>query len=56
VFDVYEGENIGADKKAYALSFVLQDQHKTLDDKTIDSIMNRLMQAYEENLGAIIRK
>ena len=56
VFDVYEGENIGTDKKAYALSFVLQDQYKTLDDKTIDNMMTRLMQAYEENLGAIIRK
>jgi phenylalanyl-tRNA synthetase beta chain len=56
VFDVYEGENIGAGKKAYALTFVLQDQNKTLDDKTIDNIMDRLMQAYEKHLGAIIRK
>ncbi len=56
VFDVYEGENIGPDKKAYAMTFILQDQLKTLNDKTIDKIMNRLIQAYEKNLGAIIRK
>ena len=56
VFDVYEGENIGAGKKAYAMTFTLQDQNKTLDDKTIDNMMNRFMQAYEKKLGAIIRK
>jgi len=56
VFDVYEGENLGTHKKAYALSFILQDNEKTLTDKIIDKTMNRLMKNFEEKLGAIIRK
>lgn len=56
VFDVYEGEKIAPDKKAYALSFILQDKHKTLTDQAIDKIMNRLINSYEKELGAIIRK
>ncbi len=56
VFDVYEGDNIEKGKKAYALSFTLQDQDKTLDDKTIDGIMDKLMHVFEEKAGAVIRK
>ncbi len=57
VFDVYEGENLGDDsKKAYALKFILEDKNKTLTDKIIDKTMNRLMQAFETELGALIRK
>jgi len=56
VFDVYEGEKIDEDKKAYAISFFLQDNEKTLTDKVIDKTMNRLMQGFERELGAIIRK
>ncbi|MEO1055134.1 MAG: phenylalanine--tRNA ligase subunit beta, partial [Bacteroidota bacterium] len=56
VFDVYEGENIGENKKAYALSITLQDRNKTLTDKVIDKTMNRLIKAYENDLGALIRK
>ena len=56
VFDYYVGEKIEKDKKAYALSFILQDKSKTLTDKVIDKIMNRLMKKYELNLGAVIRK
>ncbi len=56
VFDIYEGENIGADKKAYALSFTLQDAEKTLTDKVIDKTMNKLIQVFEQELGAVIRK
>ena len=55
VFDVYEGENIGKDKKAYALSFILQDKNKTLTDKIIDKCMTRLMRVFEQDLGAYIR-
>lgn len=55
VFDVYEGEKIGKDKKAYALSFILQDRNKTLTDKIIDNCMSRLMQTFQQNLGAFIR-
>ena len=55
VFDVYEGDKIGEDKKAYALSFILQDKNRTLTDKIIDKCMSRLMQSFEQNLGAFIR-
>jgi len=56
IFDYYEGENIGADKKAYALSFILQDPSKTLTDQAIDKTMEKLMKAFEAELGAVIRK
>lgn len=56
VFSVYEGDKIDADKKAYAISFVLQDSSKTLEDKSIDKIMQLLMRAFEQELGAVIRK
>ena len=56
VFDVYEGENIPKGKKAYALSFTLQDESKTLTDEEIDATMQRLIAAFEQKLGAVIRK
>lgn len=55
-FDVYEGENLPAGKKAYALGFTLQDETKTLTDEEIDTTMTRLMNAFEQTLGAVIRK
>ena len=55
VFDVYEGDKIGEDKKAYALSFILQDKNKTLTDKIIDKCMSKLMESFQHNLGAFIR-
>ena len=55
-FDVYEGENIPQGKKAYALGFTLLDETKTLTDDEIDKTMNRLMKAFEDKLGAVIRK
>ena len=56
VFDVYEGDKIDAGKKAYAMTFTLQDQQGTLKDKAIDKTMQRLMQAFEKELNAVIRK
>lgn len=56
VFDYYVGEKIEKDKKAYALSFILQERNKTLTDKVIDKIMNRLMKKFELDLGAVIRQ
>ena len=56
VFDVYEGENIPKGKKAYALSFTLQDETKTLTDEEIEGTMQRLIAAFEQKLGAVIRK
>lgn len=55
-FDVYEGENIPQGKKAYALGFTLLDENKTLTDEEIDKTMERLMTAFEQKLGAVIRK
>lgn len=55
-FDVYEGENIPQGKKAYALAFTLLDESKTLTDEEIEKTMGRLMQAFEQKLGALIRK
>lgn len=56
VFDVYQGDKIEKGKKAYALSFTLQDKTKTLTDKIIDKTMEKLMKAFENEIGAIIRK
>lgn len=56
LFSVYEGDKIEKGKKAYAISFFLQDKFKTLTDKQIDKSMNALMSLYEKELGAIIRK
>lgn len=56
VFDVYEGENLGAGKKSYSVSFTLQDTTQTLTDTVIDKTMQRLMGAFERELGAVIRK
>jgi len=55
LFDVYEGDKIEAGKKSYALSFILQDETKTLTDKIIDKTMQRIITAYERNMNAIIR-
>ncbi len=55
VFDVYEGEKIGADKKSYALSFILQDEEKTLNDAEIEAVMNKLIAAFEKETGAKLR-
>jgi phenylalanyl-tRNA synthetase beta chain len=56
LFDVYEGDKLPAGKKAYALSFSLQDEQKTLTDNEIDNVINSLIKTYEEKLGAVIRK
>jgi len=56
VFDVYEGKNIGDNKKAYAMSFLIQDKKTTLTDKIIDKVMNKLMNVFENELNATIRK
>jgi phenylalanyl-tRNA synthetase beta chain len=56
VFDVYQGDKLQEGKKAYALSFILQDDKKTLTDKDIDRTMQRLIDLFEKELGAVIRK
>ncbi|UKJ08721.1 phenylalanine--tRNA ligase subunit beta [Solitalea lacus] len=55
IFDKYEGDKLPQGKKSYALSFVIQDEEKTLTDKQIDAIMQKLVTGFEK-LGAEIRK
>ncbi len=55
LFDVYEGDKLPEGKKSYAVSFVLQDENKTLEDKQIDKIMQKLQQTFEKNLDAVLR-
>jgi len=55
LFDVYEGDNLPEGKKSYAVSFLLQDENKTLEDKQIDKIMQKLQQTFEKNLDAVLR-
>ncbi len=55
IFDVYEGDNVPEGKKSYALSFILQDENKTLTDKVIDKTMRRLQQVFEKELDAVLR-
>lgn len=55
LFDVYEGDKIEAGKKSYALNFVLQNPEKTLTDEEINKVMNKLIGAYEREVGAKLR-
>ncbi len=56
VFDVYEGDKLPAGKKSYAMSFIIEDIEKTLTDKAIGSIMQKLIYNLEKEAGAEIRK
>jgi phenylalanyl-tRNA synthetase beta chain len=56
LFDVYEGDKMEKGKKSYAVSFILQDETKTLKDKQIDKIMQKFMMVFEKEIGAQIRK
>lgn len=55
LFDVYEGEKLEAGKKSYAVSFIIQDENSTLEDKQIEKIMDKLISTFKEKLGAAIR-
>lgn len=55
LFDVFTGRKLPKGKKSYALSFTLQDERKTLTDKQIDKIMNKLQQRFEKDFGAQLR-
>ncbi|MBQ3770594.1 MAG: phenylalanine--tRNA ligase subunit beta, partial [Bacteroidaceae bacterium] len=55
LFDVYEGKNLEAGKKSYAVNFTLQDEQKTLNDKQIDAIMNKIIDALTKQLDAKLR-
>lgn len=55
LFDVYEGKNLEAGKKSYAVSFMLQDENATLNDKQIDKFMQKLIGNLQNKLGAVLR-
>ena len=55
LFDVYEGKNLPEGKKSYAVNFILQDETKTLADKQIEAIMNKLIGNLKQKLGAELR-
>lgn len=55
LFDVYEGKNLEAGKKSYAISIILQDDERTLTDKQIDAIMNKIVTNLGKQLGAVLR-
>jgi phenylalanyl-tRNA synthetase beta chain len=55
LFDIYEGDKLPAGKKQYALSFIIQDEEKTLTDKYIEQIMQNLLAAFEKEIGAVLR-
>ena len=55
IFDVYEGQHLPEGKKSYAVSFLLRDDSKTLNDKQIEKTMEKLINAFKRELGAQIR-
>ncbi|NLY25124.1 MAG: phenylalanine--tRNA ligase subunit beta [Bacteroidales bacterium] len=55
LFDVYEGSNLPEGKKSYAVNFLLQDEEKTLNDKQIDAVMQKITHNLERELGAQLR-
>ena len=55
LFDVYEGDKLPAGKKSYAVNFILQDEEKTMGDKQIEAIMNKLIAQIKKQLGAELR-
>ena len=55
LFDVYEGKNLPAGKKSYAVNFILQDDSKTMSDKAIDAVMGKLIAALTKQLNAELR-
>ena len=55
LFDVYEGKNLEAGKKSYAVNFTLQSEEKTLNDKAIEAIMNKIEQNICKSTGATVR-
>ncbi len=56
LFDVYEGDKIGLDKRSYAMSFFFQDSTKTMNEAEIEAVMNKLMTKFETTLAATVRQ
>ena len=55
LFDVYESDTLGQNKKSYAVSFILRDDLRTLTDKSIEKVMNNLINAFKKEVNALIR-
>ena len=55
LFDVYESDTLGKDKKSYAVSFILRDDRQTLTEKSIEKVMGALTKAFEREFGAALR-
>ena len=55
LFDVYEGKNLPAGKKSYAVNFILQDETKTMNDKQVEAIMQKIINQLTNKLGAQLR-
>ena len=55
LFDVYEGKNLPEGKKSYAITMTLQDDEKTLNDKQIDAVMNKIIANVTKKTGAVLR-
>ena len=55
LFDVYRGPKILTDKKQYAISFILQDEEKTLTDEAVEATMSKLLKTFESKFGATLR-
>jgi phenylalanyl-tRNA synthetase beta chain len=56
LFDIFEGEKLGANKKSFAINFTFLDSEKTLTDKEIETMMNKLMGSFEKELSAEIKR
>ena len=56
LFDVFESDKLGADKKSLAVSFTFLDDEKTLTDKEIDAMMAKIISYYEKDLMAEVRR
>ncbi|MDZ7848509.1 MAG: hypothetical protein U5L96_18145 [Owenweeksia sp.] len=55
LFDVYEGKNLPEGKKSYALSFILRDDEKTLNDKQVDQVMEKILNSFVKEFEAELR-
>lgn len=55
LFDVYQGKNLPAGKKSYAVNFILEDEERTLNDKQIDAAMQKIIKTLQTKLGAELR-
>ncbi|MGY8988550.1 MAG: phenylalanine--tRNA ligase subunit beta-related protein, partial [Flavobacteriales bacterium] len=55
LFDVYEGDKLPKGKKSYALSFIMADESKTLTDKYVDRVIEKLIDSFKEKVGAELR-